>query len=52
MYIGSPLRESLLDGNKNKELKIFGFKRKLPTILILFGSSDSCFFKQSYKKES
>ena len=49
-YTGSPVREGLLDGSKEEGLKILGFKRNLPIILIMGGSSGSVFLNEVIRK--
>lgn len=39
LYVGSPIREELYQGDRNKSLKKYGFSSKKPTLLITGGSS-------------
>ena len=40
-YTGTPIREELLKGNKEKGLKICGFNKDLPVIMVIGGSLGS-----------
>ena len=46
VYTGSPVRNSLMDGSKVEALKILEFKRDLPIILVIGGSSGSVFLNK------
>ncbi|MDD4358647.1 MAG: UDP-N-acetylglucosamine--N-acetylmuramyl-(pentapeptide) pyrophosphoryl-undecaprenol N-acetylglucosamine transferase [Candidatus Pacebacteria bacterium] len=41
IYVGNPVRESLLNGSQNKAKEIFNLSFKKPTVLILGGSQGS-----------
>lgn len=38
VYIGSPIRKELLQGNRERGLKLFGFKDSRPVLLVVGGS--------------
>jgi len=50
IYTGTPIRENLLNGNKENGLKICGFNNEKPILLIIGGSSGSEIINRELRK--
>lgn len=50
IFVGNPVRQEILGGNKEEALKFFGLKAEKKTILIMGGSQGAMFLNQLIKK--